>query len=250
MTYQGRGAWTSIGGCLRYDSKLKKTVPGPYYMAPRNSPVMMGSKVASQLKAGTVPDLNEYVVFLAIKEYQKILNNITGSRLAIDGELGPLTDAIIKRMQTNMGVSADGEIGPLTTQAIVMPVLKASCRGVADWRLVAGLAKQESTFDIGAVGYYDSEDIGIVQINGGAHTLTIEQRVDLSFATRWSAGKLDGSIAIFNGSIRDAIASYNLGVAGTRAWIAAGRPAWYLPVGMTVLRNVKGYIDSVVYAFP
>lgn len=249
MAYQGRGAWTKVGGTLKYDKVLKRTVPGPYYMVSVNSP-MMGLKVHKQLQAGITPDLNEYVVYLATKQIQKRLN-AGGANLAVDGMLGPLTDGVIKAFQRANGVADDGVIGPFTAAQLVLPELRRVCQVLnADGDIVAGFVKQESQFDLGAVGYFDSNDIGLGQINGPSHPdLTVEERVDIDVAVEFIATRYKSALGVFDGNIRDAIASYNLGFAGARSWINAGRPDIWTPVGSTVSRNVKAYIDGILGAF-
>jgi hypothetical protein len=57
---------------------------------------------------------------------------------------------------------------------------------------------------------------------------------------------MNNAIRNFDGVVRDAIASYNLGSGGARDWISQGRPEWYTPKGQTKARNVWAYIDSVL----
>jgi soluble lytic murein transglycosylase-like protein len=113
--------------------------------------------------------------------------------------------------------------------------------------MVAGTVNQESLWDAGAIGYLDSNDYGLAQINGPAHpTLTKAQRLNPSVAFQFVCDYYDNALAKLNNNIRDAVASYNLGVGGARRWISQGRPQWYVPQGQTKARDVWQYIDSIL----
>jgi peptidoglycan hydrolase-like protein with peptidoglycan-binding domain len=247
----GRGAWTKVGGLLQLDRKLNKTVPGPYYMANINDPYMIGVKVHIALKNNQVVTINDYAVYLGVKAIQKRLNTVLGTNLAVDGMLGPKTDAVIKQLQTKLGVLADGMIGPNTSSALFLDVVKAEAKkyGV-DWSIVAGLIKQESQFDPGAVGYIDTHDMGLGQINLTSHPdVSVEQAFDTVFAVDYMADRFRAALLYFNGNVRDAVASYNLGYGGTKEWIRKGRPDIWTPSWDSVPRNTKQYIDNILNAF-
>jgi soluble lytic murein transglycosylase-like protein len=232
VTYEtnGRGAWTKAGGLLQLDRKAEpdKTVPGPYYMANVNDPYMIGVSTFRKLQANQPVTINEYAVFLAVKEIQKRLNAILGANLAVDGMLGPKTAAalfmdIVKKEAGNAGV---------------------------DWSVVAGLIKQESQFDPGAVGFIDTHDFGLGQINHTSHPeLTIEQCFDHVFAIDYMVDRFKSALVYFSGNLRDAVASYNLGYGGTKEWIRNGRPDVWTPSWDTIPRDTKTYIDNILNAF-
>lgn len=247
----GRGAWSKVGGLLQLDKALNKTKPGPYYMANINDPYMIGLETAKTLRAGGDVTINFYATFLAVKAIQSRLNAVLGTTLAVDGILGPKTDSVIKQLQTKLGETADGMIGPKTSTSLFLPVLKkqATANSV-DWAIVAGLVKQESMFDPGAVGYQDTRDLGFGQISQRAHPeVTIEQAFDPVFAFDYMADRFKYALNYFNGNTRDAIASYNLGYGGTKEWARLGRPDVWTPSWDTVPRNTKAYIDNILAAF-
>ncbi|MEK7500226.1 MAG: peptidoglycan-binding domain-containing protein, partial [Patescibacteria group bacterium] len=49
-----------------------------------------------------------------VKELQRFLNRKAGSSLLVDGVLGPLTTASVKKWQTDNALMSDGIIGPKT----------------------------------------------------------------------------------------------------------------------------------------
>jgi hypothetical protein len=252
VTYEtnGRGAWTKTGGLLQLDRKANKTVPGPYYMANINDPYMIGVKVHLAIKNNQPVSINDYAVYLGVKALQRRLNITLGTNLAVDGMLGPKTDAVIKQLQTKLGVVADGMIGPKTATELFLPVIKEESKqyGV-DWSIVAGLIKQESQFDPGAVGYQDTRDMGLGQINLKAHPeFTIEEAFTPALAVDYIADRFRKALTYF-GNVRDAIASYNLGYGGAAEWIRKGRPDIWTPSWDTVPRNTKEYIDNILGAF-
>ena len=55
----------------------------------------------------------------AVKELQKLLNNLLNLGLVVDGKLGPKTIAVIKTWQKAHGLVADGLVGKLTKAAMV-----------------------------------------------------------------------------------------------------------------------------------
>jgi peptidoglycan hydrolase-like protein with peptidoglycan-binding domain len=220
-------------------------------MANVNDPYMIGVSTFRKLQANQPVTINEYAVFLAVKEIQKRLNAILGANLAVDGMLGPKTDAVIKQLQVKLGVIADGMIGPKTAAALFMDIVKkeAGNAGV-DWSVVAGLIKQESQFDPGAVGFIDTHDFGLGQINHTSHPeLTIEQCFDHVFAIDYMVDRFKSALVYFSGNLRDAVASYNLGYGGTKEWIRNGRPDVWTPSWDTIPRDTKTYIDNILNAF-
>ena len=52
-----------------------------------------------------------------IKLMQKLVNWITGDKIAVDGEFGRVTEASVKRAQSYLGVKADGKFGAKTLAA-------------------------------------------------------------------------------------------------------------------------------------
>jgi soluble lytic murein transglycosylase-like protein len=112
---------------------------------------------------------------------------------------------------------------------------------------VSGTITHESGWDAGAVGYTDPKDVGLAQINAEAHPeWDTDTRLQPYNAFRFVVAYYNESLDYFNGNVRDAIASYNLGRGGANSWIKAGRPDMWTPAGSTTPRNVKYYIDSIL----
>jgi soluble lytic murein transglycosylase-like protein len=220
-------------------------------MANINDPYMIGVKVHIALANKQQVTINDYAVYLGVKAIQRRLNITLGTDLAVDGMLGPKTDAVIKQLQTKLGVVADGMIGPNTATALFLPVIKEEAKNYGvDWSIVAGLIKQESQFDPGAVGYQDTHDMGLGQINLTSHPdVSVEQAFTPAFAVDYVADRFRGALVYWKGNVRDAIASYNLGNGGTNEWIKKGRPDIWTPSWDSVPRNTKEYIDNILNAF-
>ena len=255
ITYgdHGRGAWNNagVGGTRKLDRILNKTVKGPYYMAPVNSDYMIGLDTSRKVAAGDAVTIDEYAVWLGVKAIQTRLNVVLSRSLVVDGIIGPKTDVVIKELQGKLGVTQDGMIGPNTSSALFLGEAKtAAARWNVDWTVVAGIVKSESSWDAGAVGYIDVHDFGLGQVNHTSHPeYSVEQLFDYKFALDYSAKRYQDALAYFNGAVRDAIASYNLGYAGTLEWIRKGRPDVWTPSWDTVPRDTKKYIDDILAAY-
>lgn len=248
----GRGAWspTGVGGTLQLDRVKKVTKPGPYYMAPVNSTYMIGLQTSKDIAAGKTISIDNYAVYLGVKEIQKRLNQVLGATLAVDGIIGPKTDSWIRGLQYRLGVTQDGMLGPATAAALFVPIVQVEAKKLGvDWKIPAGILKKECSFDPAAVGYYDPNDNGMGQINRIAHPeYSIEQCFDSIVTIDYAINRFKKARRDW-GNDRDAVASYNLGYAGTREWINKGRPAIWTPSWDNKPRDTKKYIDDIVYAF-
>jgi peptidoglycan hydrolase-like protein with peptidoglycan-binding domain len=248
----GRGAWsvTGVGGTLQLDRLKNVTKPGPYYMAPVNSTYMIGLQVSKDIAAGKIITIDNYAVYLGVKEIQKRLNQVLGANLTVDGIIGPRTDSWIKGLQYHLGVVQDGMLGPATASALFVPIVQSEAKKLGvDWKVPAGILKKECSFDPAAVGYEDPNDNGMGQINRIAHPeYTVEQCFDSIITIRYAINRYTKALKDW-GNVRDAVASYNLGYAGTREWISKGRPDIWTPSWDNKPRNTKKYIDDIVYAF-
>jgi hypothetical protein len=246
----GRGAWPADGeGGTR---NAKNDGPGPYYTTSVGYPPQDRKRTNA-----------EYVVHLAVKAYQE--------RLAIhgydvgprDGLFGSRTTAALKEYQAAHRLVSDGLLGPSTSKVLLSPLVSSIVvghpnrhRGVT-LTIVRGLIGHESGWDVGAVGVADDRDVGLAQVNHGAFPdTTVEQRMDPRFSVNFIVDYLTESM---NQGMwtRQAIASYNLGRGGARAWAADGDgregPAWWNPLtqspaapGAPGARNVKAYIDKIL----
>jgi tyrosinase len=55
-----------------------------------------------------------------VRWYQDALNRVDGAGLAVDGILGPLTRAAVRRYQARKGLAVDGIVGPNTERALML----------------------------------------------------------------------------------------------------------------------------------
>lgn len=243
----GRGAWNAAGkgGTLSIDGKK----PGMYYRVPATGTNYIG-KVVDPVN----PD--QRAVKAAVKAYQAALNRRIGTKLLVDGILGPVTGKAIVDFQKSRGEVADGVVGPKTSKALLFPDLSTVVvaqqkaypgNAVITPVVVCGLITQESGWDAGAVGYVDDADLGLAQINGPSHPEYSEvQRLDPLVAFGFVFGYLRTSLVNDKiETIDDAIASYNLGVGGAVNWIKAGRPDKWKPTANSAERDVRGYINKI-----
>lgn len=230
----GRGAWTGVGGTLSADG----TGPGMYYRAPAGKAQMPGLVASRALVAGDIVDINTYAVYKAVQAIQREVN------VAEDGLYGTDTAAAVKTWQDHEGLATDGIFGPISAKVMFKPVAVKAARNLTTnstlTRLTVGHIGFESSWDPGAVGYPDPRDLGIGQINGSAYpdlipNFRLTPRLAVAFVANLVFDNLNAMV--FNE--RDAIAAYNLGVAGARGWIIAGRPDIYKS------KDVKAYIDGV-----
>jgi hypothetical protein len=248
---QGRGAWPGDGeGGTR---NAKNTGPGPYY----TTGVGYQRRDASGDVIVRTPA--ERVVHLAVKAYQERLavhGYDVGPR---DGLFGSRTTAALKEYQAAHRLVSDGLLGPSTSKVLLSPLVSNVVvnhperhRGVT-LTIVRGLIGHESGWDVGAVGIADDRDVGLAQVNHGAFPdTTVEQRMDPRFSINFIVDYLSESMrqGMYT---RQAIASYNLGRGGARAWATDGSPDWWNPVtqspaapGAEGARNVKAYIDKIL----
>ena len=238
----GRGAWpvSGAGGTKKYKDATR---PGPYYF--------LGTGAAPD---GRVRTNDEYAVYRAVVAYQAALNRRINAGLATDGLFGERTSeavTVFQNQNSDQTGTPWGGIGPDTSKALLYPDLK---KVVADNNnklitpaIVSGTVNHESMWDVGAVGFLDDSDLGLAQINGTAHPdMTRAERLGPLVSFQFVIDYYDNALAQLNNNVRDAIASYNLGIGGAKRWISQNRPQFYTPQGETRARNVWEYIDSVL----
>lgn len=236
----GRGAWNNSG--LGGTKKYKSTAPGPYYY------LGTGEKPADGR------DANEYVCHRAVLAYQRALHRRSGDNLTYDGVYGQQTfDAVMRFQQNHEDETGTpwGGIGPQTSEALLMPDLVRVHRKFNDHRIsvemVSGTVRHESNWDAGAVGYVDVRDVGLAQINAQAHPeWDTDERLRPVRSFKFILNYYRNSLNELDDNVRDAVASYNLGIGGARSWIKDGRPDMWTPAGSSSPRNVKAYIDGIL----
>lgn len=234
----GRGAWNlaGVGGTKKYKDATK---PGPYYYLGTGTDRPKG-------------DDNYFGVYRAVIAYQRALNR-DGAKLTVDGILGDKTSKALFDYQTKHPECGTpwGGVGPDTSKSLLLPLAHSAHAQHADTRIpfdvLTGVVKTESLWDAGAVGATDPNDLGLAQINGPAHPdLDKYERTLPVVAFDFILDYLTNALNQLDGNIRDAIASYNLGIGGARSWIRAGRPEFWSPTEGSTPRNVSKYIDNIL----
>lgn len=234
---------------------IKGDKPGVFYRTPATGTNYIGKSIVET-------DPNQRAVRGAVKAYQAALNRRLGTKLATDGAFGPVTGNALIDFQRASGEYVDGVLGPKTSRSLLLADIQKSVRNyqaaypghtAITAVIVSGVINQESGWDAGAVGFVDSNDLGLAQINGPAHAQYTEaQRLDpmvaFPFVFNYLRESLDTATIV---TIDDAIASYNLGTGGAGSWIKAGRPDFYDPSGRKPgdpkynPRNVRAYINKI-----
>lgn len=255
MTYQGRGAWSAVGGTLKKSGKI--TIPGPYYMRPSKGVLAPGVAADDVLLAGGTPDLNEHAVWfgvLAVKTRLAELIGLVNARdLVLNGRYGTGVRDAVAEWQVSEGLVGDGIVGPKTAEGLFLPVVQDVQNGAVPWDIAAGLVKNESAWDPGAVGSSDFGDHGLCQLNQASQKFTLDQSFNARTAIARLYDIINRHLATF-GNIEDAIAAYNLGKAGAQLWISEGRPDLFIPLSQrdnpdAKPRNVRAYIDRILAAY-
>ena len=245
---QGRGAWPSDG---RGGTLKNPTAPGKYYML---APGFAAVGLAAPLRfiAGQPIPLDELAVHKGVLAIQKLLNacpNIQ-TRVAEDGIFGEKTSIAVKEVQKLGSVKEDGVVGVNTMKTLMLlPIVSREASFGVPWQATFGILQFEGGGDPGAVGYADKADLGLAQVNTHAHpTVTLEQAFDPFWAIEFVDGYLANAMKYLNNNLRDAVASYNLGIGGTRQWIADGRPEKWMPSWSTIERKPNEYVDRILSA--
>jgi peptidoglycan hydrolase-like protein with peptidoglycan-binding domain len=115
--------------CLEGNTNAPGGRTGGQVMRHRRSVGIMGYGLPSYGVAVGRPDedppdaaagseLKEGAVGPEVARWQRQLNEATGTRLAVDGEFGPVTLQATKAFQRSAGLEPDGEVGPRTRRAM------------------------------------------------------------------------------------------------------------------------------------
>jgi peptidoglycan hydrolase-like protein with peptidoglycan-binding domain len=254
---KGRGAWPSTGTGGTYTRKNNEIVPGPFYMLHEDPMRQIGLKTYCQRAESRPVGLNYNAVFHGVVAIQLLCNAYLGSNhsanlpyLSGDGIFGPQTDRAVRLVQTSAGLKADGMVGRNTMKVLLTPRIKLiAAKHKEPWEPLVGIMTYEGAWDPGAVGGADPNDLGLVQINTIAHPhVSFSDAFCPSFAINYAASLIRAGLDAFNGDIRLAIASYNLGIGGTRQWVAAGSPSVWTPPWSTFPRRVDEYVNKILQA--
>jgi peptidoglycan hydrolase-like protein with peptidoglycan-binding domain len=244
---RGRGAWPSSGTGGTLNSAGTK--PGPFYVLAANASDRIGARVIGREHSEL--SLNDYAVYQGVIAIQRLANLHTKTGIHPDGDFGPATDAAVRAAQAHFGLKTDGVVGRVTMRSMLTPVIyKTALAHDEPWEPLFGILHYEGNWDPGAVGFIDNQDVGLAQINRLAHPhVSLSQAYDPFYAVEFVAKYFRNSLNHLNNNVRDAVASYNLGIGGARQWISAGRPdRWTPPWSPDRERNVKGYIDGILGA--
>lgn len=232
-----RSAWPNGGAGGTRDTTGR--LPGPYY-------VNTGAKPWVGSPGWSSPDVDYRAVHGGVLAIQKALVRLGLFTNKPIGLYGAETERAVLKFQQSLPASAGitpwGGVGRDTSKALFLPWMKEIVTQI-DWRVVCGIIENESNWDPGAVGYVDPTDLGLAQINGPSHpSLDERERLDPAVAFGFVQTYIVEALDYLNDNLRDAVASYNLGLGGADQWIAAGRPDVWNG------REVKAYIDRILSA--
>lgn len=217
------------------------TGPGPYY-ALKTSPAV---QMVGANGGWTSDDVNVRAVRGGVLSIQRALNRRVKPKIQITGRYDIATSNTVRTFQQNSKLRKDGVFDMNTARCLFTYDIQDAGLdiGFADWKVAWGIINTESQFDPGSVGYVDPTDLGIAQINGPSHpNMTERERLRVEDAIDFVFDYLENALAHFH-DMRDAIASYNLGIGGATNWINEKRPDVWRN------RNVKQYIDGIQGAY-
>jgi len=249
-TLQGRGAWPSSGTGGTLKSSKGVISPGPYYMLHPDVKKRIGYQQTKDRSIGKPLALNQSAVWHGVIGIQALLNRYTIKDIPLSGIYDDATFKSAVYFQGKNNLAPDGVIGKKTMQALLLPLVKERANKVdVGYIPIFGILVNEGALDPGAVGGVDPDDLGLAQINLPSHPeISVSEAFCPSFATNFVTNYYKNSLDEFNGDIGAAIASYNLGISGTRQWIAAGSPDVWTPPWAKGPRDVRKYINRILAA--
>lgn len=171
--------------------------------------------------------------------HQAVLAIQTAVGATLDGLYGAKTAAAVAVFQKGIGLKADGVVGPATAGALFTPLIDGPA-SVQVAEVCRGIVGLESGFDPRAVGASTPQDLGPCQSKGPAWPQLDEAyRLDPQRSFRVLIAEITARFYSFGGRESDVIASWNLSIAGARAWADAGRPhQWKNPDPWFYISNV------------
>ncbi len=175
------------------------------------------------------------VAYALLELKKSLLANNHGNGLVMDTpSFGAAMERNTRAFQRAKGLAADGEIGPHTAGALFdRSFTRYEQFYEVPGRFVCKGCHLESAVDPGAVGYADVHDLGIMQINTVTHPSLTEAQL---FDAEWSLDYYARTLRSQMDTLKDwdaAVASWNVGGGGAKAWLGAGKPAtlfepWFL----------------------
>jgi hypothetical protein len=139
---------------------------------------------------------------------------------------GAAAQTATKRFQKAVGMPETGVVNPETARRLFKKRIWAvsHIEGIPALYLCKQL-NLESGFDPAAVGYVDSRDRGLAQINSYWHPdVSDKEAFDPSFSIPWAGSYLSENLKAL-GDIETAVAAHNVGRYYARLWLEAGKPA-------------------------
>lgn len=247
----GRGAWspTGRGGTLK--RRLTGVfVPGPYYLFDNKTHKYVGGHAVIYKTMGVPVPLDYLAVHHGVIGIQALCSYYLGRPVLLDGVFDEKLFTAVKDVQRAAGLKQDGIVGKITMRRMIAKaVVDSVAFSAVPAYAVQGILEMEGALDPGAVGVLDPNDWGLAQINSTANPhVSFSDAFCPSFAIRYVRDRLKIALDTFRGNEIDAIVSYNLGLGGTRAWIAAGRPIEWTPVGSNLKRYPLAYADRIIVA--
>lgn len=247
----GRGAWprSGRGGTLKKTSK-GVIASGPYYMMHTDPNQTIGLRAYLLKVAGQPVEQDYLATHHAVLGIQALCMNYLNRPVMLDGLFELKTHRSVIDVQREAGLKQDGIVGMTTMKTLLWPVIRGTANAVGVREgLVYAILAMEGAFDPGAIGVLDPSDWGLAQINSSANPhVSFSDAMCPSFAVKYVANRFKIALETFNGDERLAIASYNLGLGGTRQWVAAGTPDVWQPPYADKPRDVKAYIDRILIA--
>jgi len=161
-------------------------------------------------------------------KYALVKNGFRGEMVLDSPVLGDAARTQIKNFQKAHSLAVDGSIGPHTGERLLRIYFQEAEQNA--FEMPAGtywqIGAQESNFDLGAIGWSDTNDRGPVQTHiyvvNGVPNLTLSQAIRPAY----SIPRLGAQISRMreNFDLDTAVASWNVGEGGAEWWYKAGKP--------------------------
>ena len=165
----GRGAWSSRGNILNRGLYLKGCSTNLW------------------------KNQDQWAVSRGVLAIQQLLvsNGITLDYSTGPGIFGSRTDAAVRRFQEAVVPPADGLVGRNTMKALLRgPVARLEADAGMPRHWLWAIVGIESGFDPGSVGYSTPYDLGLVQINTKAASVSYDLAMDPLYALDWTANRM------------------------------------------------------------